>query len=180
MINQKCIYTVFSIGFLALFAFASCTSPTGTTHSQLPPAPASGVSSKDGILFSVAVSNTRLYLGESIDITTELRNASNTNGVTIQGTGGETTLQITNSDGQIVWGTSVGRSGTTPTATITIRPVEGRTANLTWTATTDPHFTVPVTAGIYTLNVSDSGFYDPTLNAQVPFSVTLRQITVLS
>jgi hypothetical protein len=178
---RKSLYAVLFVGFLALFAFAGCTVPASTTtHSQLPPAPASGIHGEDGIEFDVTVSNTRLYPGESIDITIEVRNVSNTNGVTIQGADGETTLQMTNSDGQIVWGTTVGRSGTTLAATITIGPIEGRTANITWTAAKDPQFRVPVTAGTYTLKVSDTGFFDPALNAQIPFSVSPIQITVLS
>jgi hypothetical protein len=90
--------------------------------------------------------------------------------------GGETTIQITNEAGQIVWGITRVRTGTTLNTPITIGWYIG--GSNTWTATKDPSYTVAVTAGTYILSVSDTGFYDPALNMDIPFSVTPIQIVV--
>ena len=128
-----------------------------------------------GFSFSVSVSNTHPRMGESIIINTELQNVYNTS-VVLDNMGGETTIQITNAAGQVVWGITRARSGTTLTTPVTIGYQVG--GDSTWTAATNPDYNVPVSAGIYTLSVSDTGFYNSGGNTQVPFSVTPIQITV--
>lgn len=129
----------------------------------------------DGFSFSVSVSDTHPWLGEQVIINTELQNISNT-GLVLDNMGGMTSIQITNEAGQVVWGIAVGRTGTTLNTPISLAWNFG--GPRTWTATKDPNYTVAVTAGTYTLSVSDTGFYDPALNMDVPFSVTPIQIVV--
>jgi hypothetical protein len=128
-----------------------------------------------GFSFSVSVSNTHPRLGEKVIINTELQNVYNT-GVVLQNLAGETTIQIINEGGQVVWGIVRGRSGTTLSVPITIGFQVG--GDNTWTVAKDPNYAIPVDAGTYTLNVSDTGFHNPALNMDTPFPVTPIQITV--
>ena len=157
---------------LAFAGLAGCGASTTGISTALP----TNLSrSTDGFEFQVNVSNVHPRLGETVVITTELKNISNT-AVTIQELGGQTMVQISNAAGEVVWGQADNRSGTTLTITAGI----GWSFNFTstWKVGNNAGFTVPVTAGTYTLSVSDTGFYDPSLNMQVPFSVTPIQITV--
>lgn len=129
----------------------------------------------DNFSFTVSVSDTHPRLGEQVIINTDLQNVSNTN-LVLDDMGGETNIQITNEAGQLIWGIARGRTGTTSTTPITLGWNVGGPS--TWTVIKDPSYTVPITAGTYTLSVSDTGFYDPVLNMQMPFSVTPIQITV--
>jgi hypothetical protein len=170
-VNKAFLFSLPILSILALTGLAGCASYTSTS------APVSTSESRmsGGFSFTVSVSNTHPRLGEKVIINTELQNVYNT-GVVLQNMGGETTIQITNEAGQIVWGITRVRTGTTLNTPITIGWYIG--GSNTWTATKDPSYTVAVTAGTYILSVSDTGFYDPALNMDIPFSVTPIQIVV--
>ena len=165
---------LFSLPILSILALTGLFGCASNTSSSTPVATSESRMS-GGFSFTVSVSNTHPRLGEKVVINTELQNAYNT-GVVLQNMGGETTIQITNEAGQLVWGITRGRTGTTLNTPITLGWSFGGPS--TWTATKDPSYTVAVTAGIYILSVSDTGFYDPSLDMDIPFSVTPIQITV--
>lgn len=159
--------SLFSCLILLIATLLGCaTSPTATSTPQ----PTSESRNTDGFEFLVNVNNTHPRLGGTVVIMTDLENISNTNLLDVNIMEGQTSITITNEAGEIVWGVTEIRRGT---ASYTTLPI-GYNFNFggTWTATKEPYFTIPITAGTYTLSVSDTGFFDPSLNMQVPFSVT--------
>ena len=151
------ILSILTLTGLAGYASNTATStPVSTSESRM----------AGGFSFTVNVSNTHPRLGENIIISADLQNVYNTS-IPVQELGGTTTIQITNVAGEIVWGRSDFRSGTTLTVAAGVGWNFGFSA--TWMAGNNPDFTIPVTAGTYTLSAS---------NNALSLSVTPIQIVV--
>lgn len=175
-VNRQKKAIIFSCPLLAILLSIGCIGcVSNISYTTSIPQATSESRMADGFSFSVSVSDTHPRLGEQVIINTELQNISNT-GLVLDDMGGMTSIQITNEAGQLVWGIGIGRTGTTLNTPISLAWNFG--GPRTWTVDKDPNYTVAVTAGIYTLSVSDSGFFDPALNMDVPFSVTPIQIVV--
>ena len=142
------------LAILIVTGLAGCASNTSPST----PVPTSTSLTLGGFSLTVSVSNTRPKLRESVVIITALKNINNTN-LPVNAMGGETSVEITNQAGKVVWSMADWRSGTTLTAPIAIGwQFEG---NFTWVVNTQTNTTVSITPGKYYLRISDTDFLDP-------------------
>ena len=176
--KQTILFLESLLVILTITGVVACTSST-TSSITVIPVTTSESQLNDGFSFSVAVSNTQIKLGDNIIITTDLQNVSNEHLPQAAIMDGRTEILIRNAAGAVVWGVSEVRMGTSFNEMLSVG--YQFTFGGTWKAGFNPEFsydTIPITTGIYTLSVTDTGFFDPALNTQVPFSVTPIQIVI--
>jgi hypothetical protein len=139
--SGKLIYALALTGLAAVISLAGCTGTASTI--QIPPTPllTSESRSSDGFEYDVTVSNIYPMLGETVTITVELKNISNT-AVPANDIFGETTIEIKNSSGDVVWGFFTSR--TASTLTVPISTGYTSSINATWTATSMPGYVIQV------------------------------------
>jgi hypothetical protein len=166
-----------SIAFMAILilGYMSCSGGQNTTNPTATLVPKTESISVDGFSFTVNVNNTKPKLGESVNFSTILKNESNT-GLTLPDLGGQTTIQVKNEAGQVVWGLSDWRSGTTLSSPLAIGWQFG--FSQTWIVKTDPSINIPVVKGKYYIGASDTGFDDPVSKQNVRFTLDPIEIDV--